>query len=239
MSKRTVFVFFTFVIWASAALASGPETAGPKQVDAMPPLDVKIDHFDVDNAIMRGGLSELSLKDVKGLHLGFEEIILEKIQDDPRTQSPHFSLHMVGKTVREVLDELCSADSRYVWSTDGATINVYPRASAQAASYLLDLWISQIQLKDIPDPDQGLVPLSKQFPAQQVGYSGSALGDDRYTKPWTVAFEHLTVRQFINRLAEHMGTQTSWVWRGGENERLFTFLKGGFYTGWPTENTSK
>ena len=45
-----------------------------------------------------------------------------------------------------------------------------------------------------------------------------------------LVFEHLTVRQFINRMAERMGTQTSWVWQGGKDERMLTFLKGGFHT---------
>jgi hypothetical protein len=33
-----------------------------------------------------------------------------------------------------------------------------------------------------------------------------------------------------------MGPRTSWVWEGGKNERMFTFLKGGFHTSQPTLN---
>jgi hypothetical protein len=49
-----------------------------------------------------------------------------------------------------------------------------------------------------------------------------------------VSFEHLAVRQFVNRLAEHMGSQSSWIWQGGRDERMFTFQKGGFQAR-PTE----
>jgi hypothetical protein len=205
------------------------------QIAAKLPLDVSIERFDVTDEIMRDGLSELSLKNISGLHLGFEEIIREKIQDDPRATNPHFSIHLRRKSVREILDELCKADARYTWSADGTTINVYPRAPANERSYLLNLWIDKIRVDDIPDPDQALTPLSKMFPLQQLGYDGPGLGDNTYVKPWTAVFDGLTVRQFINRLAEHMGSQTSWVWRGGRNERMFTFLKGGFHMSSPSD----
>jgi hypothetical protein len=59
----------------------------------MPP-DARIGWFDLTDAILRDGLSELSLKNVDGLHLGFEEIIRDRIQDDPRGGSVHFSMHL-------------------------------------------------------------------------------------------------------------------------------------------------
>jgi hypothetical protein len=203
---------------------------------ARSPLEATICRFDVTDAILRDGLSELSLKNIEDLHLGFEEIIRERIQDDPRVQSPHFSLHLRGKTVREVLDTLCSSDARYTWSEDGATIDIYPRATADDPPYLLNLWIDKLVVSGVPDPDQALTPLSKRFPGQQVGYFGSGLGDNTYAAPWTVVFEGLTVRQFISRIAEHRGTRTSWVWEGGKNERMFTFLKDGFHASQPTLN---
>lgn len=175
------------------------------------------------------------MKNVDGLHLGFEEIIRGRIQDDPRGLSAHFSLHLENKHVREILDALCESDARYTWSEEGNSINVYPRTTKNDPSYLFNLRIDRIVVTDIPDPDQGLTPLSKLFPGQQVGYLGPGLGDNAYTKPWTAVFEGVTVRQFINRIAEHMGPRTSWVWAGGHGERMFTFLKGGFNTSRGTE----
>ena len=224
-------IFFCGML-ASAALVFGQAVPANKgsQVGVKRPLDVRVEHFDVTDAILRDGTSELSLKDIDGLHLGFEEIIRNKIQDDPGEQSPRFSLHLAGKTVRELLDELCKSDARYAWSEDEATINVYPRVVVGEPSYLLDLWIEKLMVNRFPDPDQALVPLSRRFPEQQVGYAGPGLGDNTYAEPWTATFDHLTVRQFVNRIAEHMGPRTSWVWQGGKDERMFTFLKGGFRT---------
>jgi hypothetical protein len=190
---------------------------------------VKIDTFELKDATIREGISELSLKNVEGLHLGFEELIRDKIEDDPRTLGTHFSVHMEGRTVEQIVNALCASDPHYTWSEDGASLNVYPRSTTGDAFYLLALRIKHIEVNNIPDPDQGLTPLSKLFPEQQIGYLGSG-GEDAYPQPWTAVFERLTVRQFINRIAEHMGPRTSWVWQGGKDERMFTFVKGGFST---------
>jgi hypothetical protein len=206
-----------------------------RQAPAMSPLEVKVSRFDVTDGILRDGISELSLKNVDGLHLGFEEIIRERIQDDPKALNPHFSLHLQNKSVRQILDALCESDARYTWSEDLASTNVYPRSTRDDSSYLLNLHIDRIVVHEIPDPDQGLTPLSKLFPEQQVGYFGPGLGDNTYTEPWTAVFDRLTVRQFINRIAEHLGPRTSWVWEGGQQERMFTFLKGGFHLPQETE----
>jgi hypothetical protein len=199
----------------------------PAQAASVVPIETRIDRFDVEDAIMRDGMSALSLKNIPGLHLGFEEIIRDRIQDDPRLDNIHFSLHLRNKTVREILTALCEADGRYTWSQDADTTNVYPAAAEKDASYLLRLYIERISVVDIPDPDQGLTPLSKMFPNNQIGYMGG--GEESYTEPWTAAFDRLTVRQFINRLAGHMDPQTTWIWQGGKGEKMFTFFKGGFH----------
>ena len=218
-----------FLLLLIGAVANGQDAHGDVTgpASAKSPLEVKISRFNITDAILREGISELSLKNVDGLHVGFEEITRNKIEDDPRAQGVHFSLHMEGKSIREIIYSLCEADSHYTWSEDGASINVYPRATRGDPSYLLNLGIDRIAVYDIPDPEQGLTPLSKLFPEQQVGYAG---GEGSYSEPWTATFQHLTVRQFINRMTEHMGSHTSWVWQGGKEERMFTFVKGGFHT---------
>ena len=194
------------------------------------PLNTKLDHFEVSDGILRDGISALSLEHIQGLHLGFEELIRDRIQDNPRAQGNHFSVRLDNVTVKEVLDRLCTLDDRYTWSQDGATINVYPLLTVDNPSYLFNLFIQKIGVKNIPDPDQALTPLSRLLPQQQIGYFGAGLGSNAYAKPWTTTFEHLTVRQYVNRLSEHMGGETSWVWQGGKGERMFTFVKDGFHT---------
>ena len=99
------------VLLAAAACTHAAVPEGVQApFDGPPPLDVVVKRFDLTDAIMRGGISELSLQGIRDMHLGFEEIIRNRIQDDPRVQSPHFSLHLMGRTVREILDALCNSD---------------------------------------------------------------------------------------------------------------------------------
>lgn len=237
MRRLDAAIFLTVLMGVTA---HAQERHGPSQVRNLEqaPLDVRIGRFNVGDAILRDGISELSLKNVPGLHLGFEEIIRERIQDDPRAPGMHFSLHLENKSVKQILDALCAADRRYTWSKGGLSINVYPIATRDNQSYLLNQEVNRIRIQDIPDPDQALTPLSKLFPEQQVGYFGPGLGSNAYGRPWTADFEHLPVRQFIDKIAEHMGSQTTWVWGGGKDERMFTFFKGGFHASRPDSDSA-
>ncbi len=223
--NKSFLIAATWLVIACAGTSYGQSTAFPQS-----PLDVVVMRFDVTDGILRDGLSTLSLKQVQGLHLGFEEIIRERIQDDPRSLTSHFSLHLQNKTVREIVAALCNADKRYTWSEDGSSVNVYPQQANGDPFYLLNMRIRRIVVTRVPDPDQAVTALSGLFPGEQIGYFGPGLGDNSYSSPWTAAFENLSVRQFINRIAEHMGPRTSWVWEGGKSERMFLFLKGGFNT---------
>ena len=189
------------------------------------PLDESVPDFTLQDATLIDGISLLSLKVTA--HIGLEEITRQKIMDPPDRRIL-FSLRLENRSVRDILDALCQSDSRYMWSVDGETINVYPRMTTEDPSYLFNLRLDTLQLDAVADPDHALTPLVRKLPAQQIGYMGVGLSDNAYPAPWTTRFENLTVRQFANRISEHMGAHTSWVWQGGHNERMFTFVTGGF-----------
>ncbi len=191
------------------------------------PLDQKVRSFEIKDATLPHTVAELSRGSLGRLHLGIEEIIGER-RSDPTAQGVRFSLRLEDKTVRETLDALCALDSRYAWSTDGASINIYPRATVGDPTYLLNLQIERITLTNAADPYAALDALHRQHLGQQIGYAQIG-GDPSYVEPWTVTFEHLTVRQLIDRVAEHMGPQSSWTWHGIKGERMFGFFKGGYH----------
>jgi hypothetical protein len=225
MKWLIAWALFTMVVGFSAALQAAARNDSPPTLQSL--LDLRITRFDIDDGILLDGIAELSSEPVEELHLGFEEIIRGNINDDRRTLTPHFSLHLRDNTVGEILDALCASDTRYTWSTDGFSINIYP--AGKGPGYLPNLELGRISLMKVPDPDQALTPLSRLLPNEQIGYFSPGLGDNQYSQPWTIAFEQVTVRQFTNRLAEHMGRRTSWVWAGGSDERMFTFVKGAFH----------
>jgi len=215
------------IVAAACVLALEPVGAQSTPTAAARPEERTVERLDIDDAGLPFAISELSRGSVDGLHLGIEEIITEK-RADSATRVPRFSLHLERKTVRETLDALCARDPRYVWSVDGYTLNVYPRATTSDASCFLNLQVEHIELKDAADPYAALGALFEQHPEQQIGYA-QAGGDPSYSAPWTVTLERLTVRQLINRVAEHMGPRTCWTWHGIKTERMFAFWKGGYF----------
>jgi hypothetical protein len=191
-------------------------------------LDQEVAHYEFTNGSIIDGLAELSQNRSVQLHLGIEEILRERLQS-PLDRSVRFSVVLEHKSVRDLLNALCSYDARYTWSTDGQTINVYPQARVSDPTDLLNFHIERIELAEVPDPDQALTPLSKLFPGEEIGYMQLG-GEAAYDAPWTATFENLTVRQFMNRIAEHIGPRTVWSWQGGKDARVFSFGRGGFET---------
>jgi len=186
-------------------------------------LNQRVPLFEIKDASLIDGLSRLSLSSIAGLHLGIEEASGEEKE---RSLS-RFSLRLENKSVSQILDVLCQYDNRYQWSADGKSINVYPRNAVGDSSYLLNRRLGRIDLIGVPDPDQALTPIAKEVPSGNFGYIQMG-GDITYEAPWTITFENLTVRQFINRVAEHLGGRSSWIF---QRSRDFTFQRGGFHIG--------
>ena len=193
---------------------------------SLPPLDAVIDRFELKEATLLDAISRLSLEPITGLHIGLEEVLRTRLSD-PRDRSVQFSADLSHKTIKDILETLCKLDSRYTWARDGQTINVYPQSTIGDGGYLLNVKLDAIALQAAPNPQQGLVPLARVLPDQQIGYAQIG-GDSEFPDAWTASFDHLTVRQFINRLTEHLGSRSAWVWQGGRDSRLFAFFRRGF-----------
>ena len=191
-----------------------------------PALSNKVAQFDLTDGTLVDALSKLSLQPIAGLHLGIEEIIRER-SPEPTDRSVRFSLNLHDVTVRHILDTLCKFDNRYTWSTDGASINVYPRETVSDSSYLLNRELDSIFLKDIKGPSDALTPLMKLLPDEQLGYAGIGVNND-FPAPWSAVFDHLTVRQLMNRLSEHNGPRGGWIWNGSTGQRFFAYFERGF-----------
>jgi hypothetical protein len=128
---------------------------------------------------------------------------------------------------REVLNQLCKYDNRYAWTTDGQTVNVYPRSTLADAAFLMNLHIDHIEFENITDPHKAVEKLVRVLPNQQLGFNEAGAAAT-YSKPWTAHFEDLTVRQYINRIAERVEPNGGWVLRGAVNNRFFGFFPRSF-----------
>jgi hypothetical protein len=190
-------------------------------------LSHRVAVFDLTDATVINGFSKLSAEPISGLHLGIEEILRARWSDLPNP-SVKVSLRLQNATVREILDALCEQDRRYQWSADGATINVTPRDSGRDTAFFLNKKLPQIEISGVPDPYQALTPLARLLPEEQLGYAGVG-GDSSYAQTWNARFEDVTVRQFINRISEHIGPRGGWILSGAKDQRFFFFFKVGFH----------
>jgi len=224
-------VRITALIWflSCASLLAQPSAITPppaKFEDRV--LSKKISDFTMAKGTLLDGLKSLSSGPTP-FALGFEEVLREKFAD-PAVPAPHFDLQMRNKTVREILNALCLADPRYAWSFEGETVNVYPRATANDARYLLNRSLAKFELDGITDIDQGLLAIVHQLPnpVEQVAHVQMG-GDSSYpAEPWKASFQNLTVREAINHLVGHMGPRGCWIFHGSRDFRAFTFLRYGF-----------
>lgn len=191
-------------------------------------LSGRIPHLDLLNQTLHDGLANLSLNPTS-LSLGFENLLKAKISD-PELPAPHFDLHLEGKTIGEILDTLCSMDSRYTWSRDGNTINVFPKAVVDDPSYFLNRKLDKLDIENITDIQQGLLAIIQELPGPREQVANAQVGGKTsYTVPWSARFENLTVRQAINRLTERLGSRSYWTLSGSRDFRNFAFFDKGFY----------
>jgi hypothetical protein len=187
-------------------------------------LDTKVLYFVMDNETLVDGLWKLA-KGSRPFAFGFENVLKPSSTIDS-FQEPKFSLELKDKSVREVLDELCKADSRFTWSTDGNTVNVYPRSTENDPSYLLNRKLETFRLQDATDVQHGLLAIVRQLPPPVEQIANAQMGgDDPYPRePWTVSYHNLTVRQIVNRLALHGGPCGIWIFGGTIDFRAFGFF---------------
>jgi hypothetical protein len=200
------------------------------QIDAPKPsaLSTSVPDFFLSSQTIFDGVSELNSEPVP-LAFGFESVLKVKF-DDPVMPDPLINLTLKDATVKEILDALCKADPRYIWSLDGSTVNIYPRKTVDDPSYLLNRRLNKLEIKNIIDIQQGLLAITQQLPAPQEQIAHAQMGGDTSypPEPWTTTFENLTVRQAVNRLAGHMGAHSAWLFYGSQEFRAFSFYRLGF-----------
>ncbi|HEV3480880.1 MAG TPA: hypothetical protein VGR97_00975 [Candidatus Acidoferrales bacterium] len=210
-------------------LLISPATSAQKlsKVGAASPLDTRMPDFTLDDKSILTGVRMLE-KESLGIHFGFEEILTHKFSD-PKAPYPKITVRLEHPTARDVLDALCAADPRYMWSDDGNATNIYPRATVGDPSYLLNRELEVFQVQDITQIDQGLLAIVRQLPppVEQVAHVQIGGGSGEYPPvPWTAVFNNITVRQALNRLVAHVGPNALWVFYGSQEFREFAFCQG-------------
>jgi hypothetical protein len=188
------------------------------------PLEARVPAFELRNETLLDGLWKLARGPVP-FGFGFERVLKQKLSG-PDVPDPQLTLHIQNQSIRGILDALCKADPRYTWSVDGAMVDVFPRDVVGDSTYLLNRHLSGFDLKNATDVQNGLLAIVRQLPppVEQIAQA-QAGGDDPYPpRPWNITLENVTVRQVINRLAEHGGPYGIWIFGGSKEFRAFGFF---------------
>src|SRR5580698_4344260 len=125
-------------------------------------LETSVPEFEVRDQTLLEALWKLA-RGSSPFGFGFEEVLKNKLLD-PDIPDPRFSLRLQGKSVREILDALCLSDPRYIWSIDGATIDVFPKDVVDDRSNFLNRQLERLELSNARDVNDGLFAISRQLP---------------------------------------------------------------------------
>lgn len=147
---------------------------------------------------------------------------------DDRTD-PRFTATIASGDATKVLDEICALDGRYAWSRDGNMANVYPWATVSNPDYLFNRRIPIFQLTGQKNPGTAAVDAVAGLPgagAQSVPpLVVVGVGAFDFAQPWTIAFRDITVRQAINRIAQHLCTTCGWQLVGTKEPPTLMFYR--------------
>jgi hypothetical protein len=185
-------------------------------------LDERVSTFEMRNGTLFGGVARLSAEPTQ-LSFAFEYILMSHLHDAP-TPEVSFSIHLDNTTIREVLTTLCRADSRYTWTRDGTTVNVYPKETVGDGSYLMNRRLPSLELKGVPAAQDAMFVAVAQLPPpfEQIAFA-QAGGDTSFPTPWRATFKNLTLRQALNLIARNIAPRGGWVLSGSREFRTVGF----------------
>jgi len=125
-------------------------------------LDERVPRFEMQDGTLFGGVAKLSAEPSQ-LSFAFEFILTAHTHNSlaPETR---FSLHLENRTIRELLNTLCSFDDRYTWTRDGTTVNVHPKETVNDPSYLMNRKLPKLEFRGIASADDALFAAVKQLP---------------------------------------------------------------------------
>ena len=185
-------------------------------------LETRVSDFEIRNGTVFGGIAELSAKPVE-LSFAFEYILTAHVGDNPISEV-RFNIDLKHSTFREILTALCSADSRYTWTRDGTTVNVFPKDTVGNRSYLMNRVLPKLELHGVSSAEEAMFAAVKQLPPpfEQVAFV-QAGGVTSLPIAWTVNFDNLTLRQALNLIAGNMAPHGGWVLSGSHEFRAVGF----------------
>jgi len=190
-----------------------------KDSDLPDPVEQKVGPIVLKDEYFIEGLAKLNMQ-TPGV--GFAIEFLPGTTNSAPPPDSRFTTERGAGTVREALDWVCGLDPRYTWKLEGRTINIIPRDRLSDPNYLFNRKLSGLRFVELRKADDSLDKIFK--PVARKGESVITLSDaGSFSKPWSVAFENITVRDALDRVAENLGVGHGWMVYGNEETRIINF----------------
>lgn len=232
---KTALVKLWVLVLCSAALSQTANQASPHDSKESS-LELSVPALELRNETIFDGVAKLS--HFASLAVSEEIILKPKLKDKPVPEF-RFTAEIHNRTVRESLDWLTHLDNRYAWSTDGKTVNIFPRATLGDPDYLMNKEVEHIEYHEVMAPETAMFKALKSLGGshEQLAFMATG-GNTNYSVPLTNVFSHVSFRDLLNALARQIGPGYGWTLGGSRDFRIVTFHSG-LVTGAPvhTDNS--
>lgn len=214
-----------FIVWI-ATLTSSTQTTANDTDEVKDPFDQIVGRLDLKDETIFHAVGKLNqaFEVAFSLEMPLTPVGVGRLPDDPQ-----FSAHIEGRTLREVLTWLCDLDPRFTWLRDENTVAVFPRAIQNDRAYLLNLMVPEMTFTKEKEPGDAalrvIAGLNATRPARDPRLQLAVLniGNLIYSQPFSGTYRSLTIRQILNRIAQHLGPTHGWVFTGTDEFNLLQF----------------
>jgi hypothetical protein len=221
MTPLKFMLSFSCLIASLTLNSSHPSKGQTQGADLPDSTEQKIGPIILENEYFVDGLAKLN---IQSQGVGFAIEFLPGTRNSPPPPDSRFSTERSSGTLKDALDWLCGLDPRYTWKREGRIINIIPRDTLSDPNYLFNRKLSGLRFVDLRHASDTFDKIFK--PVSKVNESVISLDDaGSFSKPWTVAFENISVRDALDRVAENLGAGRGWMVYGNNETRIINFYE--------------
>jgi hypothetical protein len=182
------------------------------------PLEQKVGSFELRDQTLGDALGRLNQS--FDISISIEGVLPE----EGTVTNPKLTANIENRTLAEVLDWLCTLDTRYVWARDGNNVNFFPRASSNDPNYFFGRTLADLHFQNVRNVGDAVIAIDHQASDPSGGVIYMGIGQTQgFAEAWTASFSNITVRQALNRIARQLGPTYGWQIGGTTKARLIVF----------------
>lgn len=208
------------VLVATIVLSTSPRGRAQEQIKTVAPFDRMVPTIVLKQQTMFEVFARVF--ESTGISVSVERVLGA---EDASKMDPEFTATLQGGKPSVVLDEVCALDGRYAWSRDENTLNVFPRRLVGDPDYAFNRRTTDFNLSEVTSPAVAAIQAANELSGPRGHLTVLDVGGFDFPKPWTVTFKGVTLRQAMNRIAEHACSTCGWQLSGTEATPIVMFYR--------------